>query len=310
MNWLDAAHQLDKQGQAYILITLVGVSGSTPRDSGTKMVVSLDKSYDTIGGGHLEYKAIATAQLLLLENKKQQKLEHFKLGSNLGQCCGGTANVLFECFAQANLNIMLFGAGHVGKAVATILSGLPCKVSWVDSRIEQFPRAYQNLSGTTVGNITTLVSDDPVGEIKEMPPNSYFIVMTHNHQLDFELCQAVMAREDFHYLGLIASDTKWRRFQQRFEHRDIPSTLVERINCPIGLSQVSGKQPMEVAVSIAAEIIALYQLQKNQQKTSTRLSDKKGINWRELKSLLVIDHAETANETTHNQQAISHAKRQ
>jgi xanthine dehydrogenase accessory factor len=298
MSWVDAAQQLSQKGEAYILVTLVGVSGSTPRDSGTKMVISTKQAYATIGGGHLEYKVIEMAHKLLIENKNSQRLEHFQLGTNLGQCCGGTASVLFECFATANVNIMLFGAGHVGKALSQILSGLPCKVTWVDNRMEQFPAQYQT-GEKVLGNIHPIVSENPVDEIVQMPADAYYIVMTHNHQLDFELCQKILAREDFRYLGLIASDTKWRRFKQRFSHRDIPSSLIERINCPIGLSQVSGKQPMEVAVSIAAEIIECYQNKQfslSDQKRSKGV--RQGINWREIKHLLVKDDNNAFEEKT------------
>jgi xanthine dehydrogenase accessory factor len=311
ISWVDAAQQLSKKGEAYIIATLVGVSGSTPRDSGTKMVIGSKQTYATIGGGHLEYKVIAMAHELLAENKNSQKLEHFQLGTNLGQCCGGTASVLFECFSAASVNIMLFGAGHVGKALSQILSGLPCKVTWVDSRLEQFPTQFQT-SKDILGNICPVVSENPIEEVAQMPTDSYYIVMTHNHQLDFDLCQKILAREDFCYLGLIASDTKWSRFKQRFSHRDISPALVERINCPIGLSQVSGKQPMEVAVSIAAEIIECYQNRqfilsdKNKEKGTGQ-----GVSWRDIKQLLVKDDNDALEEkktTVAQKNSLQHEK--
>lgn len=284
-NWLDAAQHLAQQGEAYVIVTLVGVTGSTPRDSGTKMVISAEQAFDTIGGGHLEYQVIKVAHDLLAKNTESQQLEHFQLGANLGQCCGGTASVLFECFASNRINVTLFGAGHVGKALISILSGLPIKVNWVDSREEQFPAIFHN-DNKRQGNTKIIVSDDPVGVVSQMPAKSYYIVMTHNHQLDFELCQKVLARKDFAYLGLIASDTKWRRFQQRFQHREIPESLISQMSCPIGLPQVTGKKPMEVAVSIAAEIIERYQSQTPDTKPAKTKGSLKGIKWRELKELL------------------------
>jgi len=317
-NWNSAAYQLSKQGQAYVLVTLVGVSGSTPRNSGTKMVISKDDIFDTIGGGHLEHKTIKHAKKMLAAGKDSQHLEHFQLGSNLGQCCGGNASVLFECFAAVGVNIMLFGAGHVGKALVPILAQLPCQVTWVDSRDEQFPT---NL-GTNLDayhNVHKVVSEEPELEVANMPENSYYIVMTHNHQMDFEISQAILKRGDFNYLGLIASDTKWRRFQQRYKHRDIDQKQVARMNCPIGLSDVGGKLPMEVAVSVSGEIIKFYQAeqakvaeknQENQQNeqavqqgvsSSTNLTmavkpekksrptSQQGIHWKEFKQLLNTD---------------------
>ena len=298
-NWSSANYKLSKQGQAYVLVTLVGVSGSTPRNSGTKMVITDDEIFDTIGGGHLEHKAIKYAKKMLVSGKSCQHIEHFQLGSNLGQCCGGNTTVLFECFAATGVNIMLFGAGHVGKALIPILAQLPCKVTWVDSRAEQFPA-----NGTSFDNVQPVVSDAPELEVASMPENSYFIVMTHNHQMDFEISQAILNRADFHYLGLIASDTKWRRFKQRYKHRDIDENQVARMNCPIGLSQVGGKLPMEVAVSVSAEIINIYQAQQanaerlhqqveqsNQQSAFTSINksrpkSQQGVHWQELKQLL------------------------
>lgn len=276
-NWTQAVHQLNQQGEAYVLVTLIGVGGSTPRNSGTKMVITAERIYDTIGGGHLEHKSIAHAHKMLAEQNDSQQMIQFQLGAKLGQCCGGMASVLFESFAASTVNIMLFGAGHVGQALTSILAGLPCKVKWVDNREEQFPpSAYMQ----SLNNITPVYSDAPCDEVTNMPTNSYYIVMTHNHQLDFDICQTILKRGDFAYLGVIASDTKWRRFQQRFSHRDIDESQVQRMNCPIGLSQVPGKKPMEIAVSIAAEIIALYQ-GKNQHKTSQQ-----GVPWRDIKQLI------------------------
>ena len=291
INWTGAVHQLNKQGKAYVVATIVGVTGSTPRNSGTKMVITNEDIFDTIGGGHLEHKVIKHAHQLLISGEACQQLEHFQLGAQLGQCCGGDASVLFECFSASGANIMLFGAGHVGKALIPILAGLPCSITWVDNRAEQFPDDIENYS-----NVTAIISDNPAEEVATMPANSYFIVMTHNHQLDFEISHNILKRADFAYSGLIASDTKWRRFQQRFQHRDIEKSLVDKMNCPIGLAQVQGKLPMEVAVSVAGEIIELYQAKLaektvanpmiNKQKNAKPQSSKKGIAWQELQNLV------------------------
>ena len=284
-NWNQASLNLSQQGKGYVLITIVGVTGSTPRNSGTKMVVSQNEIFDTIGGGHLEFKAIKFAKQLLNSNKDCQQIEHFQLGSQLGQCCGGNASVLFECFAANTINIAVFGAGHVGQALIPILAGLPCHTTWVDSRAEQFPANTEHFA-----NITKLVTDEPASEVAAMPTNTLYVVMTHNHQLDFEISHEVLKREDFHYLGLIASDTKWRRFQQRYKHREVSSQLVERMNCPIGLEQVLGKLPMEVAVSISGAIIESYQslLVINEQ---AKAAKNKGVPWKEIKQLLAVQES-------------------
>jgi len=278
MNWNQASFELSQQGKAYVLITIVGVTGSTPRNSGTKMVVSDNDIFDTIGGGHLEHKAIKQAKVLLSANKDGQVLEHFQLGSQLGQCCGGNASVLFECFAANTINVVVFGAGHVGQALIPVLAGLPCHITWIDSREAQFLPQY-----TQYANVTTIVSEQPEEEVANLPKNALYVVMTHNHQMDFDISHEVLKRADFHYLGLIASDTKWKRFQQRYKHREVDQELVNKMHCPIGIPEVLGKRPMEVAVSIAGQIIVNYQ---NLLPSKVTQKADKGIAWQDIKQLL------------------------
>lgn len=293
-NWNQASLNLSKQGKAYVLITIIGVKGSTPRNSGTKMVVSQNDTFDTIGGGHLEFKAIKQAEKLLLENKDCQLIEHFQLGSQLGQCCGGNASILFECFAANTIHIAVFGAGHVGQALIPMLAGLPCHVTWVDNRESQFPINCEQYT-----NVTKLVTDDPAGEVPVMASNTLYVVMTHNHQLDFDISLAALKREDFHYLGLIASDTKWRRFQQRYKHREVKPSIVKQMNCPIGLKQVTGKLPMEVAISVAGQLIESYQtLLPNKQEKN------KGVAWKEIKQQLAEQKINIENSALMNDELL------
>lgn len=290
LNWNQATLELNKQGKAYVLITIIGVTGSTPRNSGTKMVVSQHQTFDTIGGGHLEHKAIKRARQLIEMNQDKQLIEHFELGSQLGQCCGGNASVLFECFAANAIHIAVFGAGHIGQALIPMLAALPCQVSWVDNRQAQFPDNAEHYA-----NVTVIHSDEPAGEVATMPANTMYVVMTHNHQLDFDITLNILKRKDFHYLGLIASDTKWRRFQQRYKHREISPVLVERMNCPIGLEQVVGKLPMEVAVSVAGELIQNYQtllLSQGQKDNKQSAVKNKGIKWQQIKQMMSAEQSQ------------------
>ena len=282
-SWSEALSLLKVKGEAFVLITIIGVHGSAPRNSGTKMVVTAKSTYDTIGGGHLEFKSIAKAHQLLADGDNNQHIEHFSLGATLGQCCGGDCTVLFERFTACKTQIMLFGAGHVGKALTTILAELPCQIKWVDNREEQFP---EGMLTNSPHNVECIVSDNPVDEIANMPAGSFFIIMTHNHQLDFELCQALLKRGDFVYAGLIGSDTKWKRFQHRLKHREFSQQAIEQLNCPIGLSAVPGKRPMEVAVSIAAEVIGIYQRDEGDSHHALKSSKAQGISFKALTPLL------------------------
>lgn len=271
--WIEAARQFEASGRPYVMITVLGSRGSTPRDSGTKMLVGESGTFCTIGGGHLEFKAIEMARAMLGKPEAEQRIEHFPLGPRLGQCCGGSTTLLFESFPGSQVNIMLFGAGHVGKALVAVLGQLPCRVQWVDSREEQFPASLPD-------NVTAVVSESPEMEVDSMPADSYYIVMTHNHPLDFSITEAAVKRGDARYIGLIGSDTKWQRFQMRFEHRDYRAEDFAAVRCPVGLAAVPGKLPMEVAVSIAGELIAEYQRDLPEAQTQ------RGIGWRELKNLV------------------------
>lgn len=249
--WINALAELQQQGEPCVLVTIIEERGSTPRNAGSKMVVSRERLYDTIGGGHLEYKAQAIAREMLENRVRETRLERFSLGASLGQCCGGATVLLFEPMGQPQAHIAVFGAGHVGRALVPLLASLPCKVRWIDSRDNEFPEQIP-------AGVEKVVNDDVVDEVDNMPAGSYFIVMTHNHQLDLELTAAILERNDFTYYGLIGSQSKRAKFEHRLRDRGFKPETVQRMRCPMGIAEVKGKLPVEIAVSIAGEVIATY----------------------------------------------------
>ena len=249
--WINALAELQQQGEPCVLVTIIEERGSTPRNAGSKMVVSRERLYDTIGGGHLEYKAQAIAREMLEKRVRETRLERFSLGASLGQCCGGATVLLFEPMGQPQAHIAVFGAGHVGRALVPLLASLPCKVRWIDSRNNEFPEQIP-------AGVEKVVNDDVVDEVDNMPAGSYFIVMTHNHQLDLELTAAILERNDFTYYGLIGSQSKRAKFEHRLRDRGFKPETVQRMRCPMGIAEVKGKLPVEIAVSIAGEVIATY----------------------------------------------------
>jgi xanthine dehydrogenase accessory factor len=144
--------------------------------------------------------------------------------------------------------LLLFGAGHVGQAVARLLGEMPFDVTWVDQRPGVFPE-------NGVANIRQLGSSKPIEEVFAAPRDSIFVIMTHSHQLDEDLCHAVLTRGDFAWLGLIGSDTKRRRFVQRLQKRGLGEDDLARLVCPIGLSGIRGKQPATIALSLVAQLM-------------------------------------------------------
>ncbi|OEC36402.1 xanthine dehydrogenase accessory factor [Pseudomonas cuatrocienegasensis] len=249
--WINALADLQQQGEPCVLVTIIEERGSTPRNAGSKMVVTRERIFETIGGGHLEFKAMAMAREMLEARSQATRLERFALGASLGQCCGGAAVLLFEPMGEAQAQIAVFGAGHVGRALVPLLAGLPCKVRWIDSRAEEFPEVIP-------AGVAKVLNDEVIDQVAAMPPGSYFIVMTHNHQLDLELTAAILKRDDFAYFGLIGSKTKRAKFEHRLRERGLSSDLLQRMRCPMGIAEVKGKLPVEIAISIAGEVIATY----------------------------------------------------
>ena len=247
-DWLSALTRCQSDGIPAVLVTVAGSKGSTPRAAGTKMLVTAEHLYGTIGGGNLEHRCMEMARQMLAEGVTDSRLEHFKLGASLGQCCGGATMVLLEPFLPCDFQVWLFGAGHVGKALVHILATLPCRVTWVDNRAGQFP-------ATLPGNVTRLLSDTPDEEVDDIPANAYVLVMTYSHDLDYRICERVLARDDFRYLGLIGSASKRRQFEKRMTHRGHEPAFWERLTCPVGIPGVGGKHPAEIAVAVVGQLL-------------------------------------------------------
>lgn len=257
VSWIQQLALLEQQGEECILVSVLEDKGSVPRDAGTKMIVTRKELYATIGGGHLEHLATKMAREMLMKIGNGQTdnnihIERFNLGARLGQCCGGMATLSFEPIGFNQHHLVLLGAGHVAKALVNIVQTLPFKITWIDEREAEFPAQL-------APNVHKLVSDDPVGEIKHMPANSYYLVMTHNHQLDFDLAREILTHDKFSYFGMIGSQTKRKKFDMRLAHRGFEQGMIEKMQCPIGISMVKGKHPAEIAVSVAGELIAHYQ---------------------------------------------------
>jgi xanthine dehydrogenase accessory factor len=269
-SWISALADLQQQGQACVLVTIIEELGSTPRNAGSKMLVTAERIFETIGGGHLEHKAMQIAREMLASRTQDTRLERFSLGASLGQCCGGATVLLFEPMGQPQAQIAVFGAGHVGRALVPLLASLPCKVRWIDSRGAEFPAQIPT-------GVERVLNDEVVDEVDNMPAGSYFIVMTHNHQLDLELTAAILQRNDFAYYGLIGSQTKRVKFEHRLRERGFAPEVLQRMRCPMGLSEVKGKLPMEIAVSIAGEVIATYNAAFGQQRSGQTASQRETV---------------------------------
>ena len=233
---------------SFVEIRVLETRGSAPREAGTRMWVGARETRGTIGGGNLEYTALKIAREMLLSGDERRERK-FALGDSLGQCCGGSVTLVFtrtESIDDAEapqFHVVLFGAGHVGKEVARILERLPCRLTWVDPRPEQFPPA----TGAKV-----VIEEEPAWMVDEAPPGAFFVVTTHSHALDLEIVERVLRRNDYRFLGLIGSQTKAAKFRARLKAKGLDCT---DLVCPIGLFK-SGKHPAEVAVSVVAQLLS------------------------------------------------------
>lgn len=250
-DWISVLATLRAKREPCVLVTVLEDKGSVPRDSGSKMVVTRTATFLTIGGGHLEFACTAQAREMLTGGLQAPHIERFSLGARLGQCCGGMTSILFEPLMQPQPQIAVFGAGHVGQALVNLLATLPCHINWIDEREGQF--------GAAPAGVSLCQTEDPLEQVNAMPPDGYFIVMTHHHPRDLELCQAILRRGDYRYFGVIGSATKRQRFEYRLQGQGFSREQLDTMRCPIGLADVKGKLPAEIAVAIAAEIIAVYQ---------------------------------------------------
>lgn len=331
-DWLDALVATTRGGRTAVLVTVASVKGSAPREPGARMLVADDAVTGTIGGGQLEYKAIAIARDVLASGSAGD-LRRFPLAASLGQCCGGVATLFFDPVAAGArwvdalavryragvacvvatpsrgaaqerrlvvdagaiegslgaeerdarasaiarrmlasgaptglasvgdddeclfdvvrppaLHIVLFGAGHVGRALVRTLAGCDGRIVWVDTRDDAFP-------ATVPPNVECVGTDAPETEVAAAPAGAHFLVMTHSHPLDQALTEVILQRDDFAWFGLIGSVSKRRQFERRLRLLGVDPRRFVRMTCPIGIAGISSKEPAAIAIAVAAQVL-------------------------------------------------------
>lgn len=261
--WLDALNALDRRGEAGVLVSVIAAGGSVPREAGVKMVVSASEVWDTIGGGNLEFQSIADARALLASDRAAPVMRDFPLGPALGQCCGGATTVLFEPIRPPAWIVALFGAGHVGRAIAKLLGDLPCRLLWFDARPGIFGEAP--LPSNIHLRVTTTTDD-----VASLPPGTMVLIMTHDHGLDYDLTAAALARRDLAFVGTIGSDTKRARFVGRLRRAGVEEASLARFTCPVGLPGVGRKLPAEIAIAVAAQLLQFRPVQPDAERIAGR----------------------------------------
>ncbi|HEY9346337.1 MAG TPA: xanthine dehydrogenase accessory protein XdhC [Inquilinus sp.] len=252
-------------GEPTALVTLAEARGSTPREAGVHMLVTAGAARGTIGGGRMEWDAIAAARTLIAAKEPSKRVE-IPLGPAIGQCCGGFVVIDLELADGATLarieaeeadeaatrpSVLVFGAGHVGKALARALAPLPVKIQWVDGRADEFPAEIPE-------GITRRLTPTPTDVVAEAPPGAAYLVMTHSHAMDFEVTEAALRRGDAAYVGLIGSATKRERFERWFRARGNDPRRPDSLTCPIGAGLGRDKRPSVIAAMVAAELLIAF----------------------------------------------------
>lgn len=244
-----------------VLVEVTDVRGSAPRDAGAWMLVARDMIFRTIGGGQLEYMAIDHARKILAGGRDSPM--DVPLGPEIGQCCGGRVGLSFRRVSRGltdelvgkvdaeiatRPHVYVFGAGHVGDALANALSFTPVRVVLVDTREAE-------LMACDVPGVETCLSAMPEQVVRSAPPGSAFIVLTHDHALDFLIVTEALQRRDAVYVGMIGSKTKKATFKNWLKREIGSDNLFENLVCPVGGAVVKDKRPEVIAALAAAEVL-------------------------------------------------------
>jgi xanthine dehydrogenase accessory factor len=251
-------------GEPAALVRITDTSGSTPREAGAAMLVTASQAHGTIGGGQLEYHAIERARALLAAGEASLTLD-LPLGPQMGQCCGGRAMLAVTRAVAGDVAtlvadeaarraarpvVLIFGAGHTGRALARQMALLPLAATLIDDRPEELALA--------AGVIPARLMSDPEAEIAAAPPGAAILIMTHSHALDYRLTEAALKRGDAALVGMIGSATKRARFLAQYRRAGGPEAALSRFVCPIGGDKVADKRPEVIAALAAAELITLF----------------------------------------------------
>jgi xanthine dehydrogenase accessory factor len=234
--WLDAAIACERTAAPFALLACIADA------PGSQLVVTADDARGTLGSANLDSAAVALARTRLAGAAQGSALVPFAAGER--------ATLLVHVERPDPFPVLVFGNGHVGRALVRVLGVLPAQVRWIDSRAGDFP-------ANVPSNVGVVMTDAPEDEIAHAPPGAYVVVTTHSHALDYAIVENALARDDLRYVGLIGSKSKRAQFERRYLSHGASAETFARLHCPIGAQGVAirAKHPGAIAVAIAAELI-------------------------------------------------------
>ncbi|MFI6144432.1 xanthine dehydrogenase accessory protein XdhC [Streptomyces sp. NPDC051109] len=267
MSWVAAVARLRARREPGVLVTVAAVRGHAPRRAGAKLVVGRTETWGSIGGGNIEAVAIDRARELngAAGPGSEPELMEFALNDKAAgrhgvQCCGGAVTVLLEPLPVVQA-VAVFGVGHVGLELARILARHHLDLHLIDSRPDMLTDERLGVLADAVAQIhvhhTPLLPEEV---LTELPPGAHVLIMTHDHAEDAALCDAALRTAGLGSIGLIGSSAKWARFRQRLATEGgHAAAAIDRIKTPIGIAEITGKEPATIAVSVAADLLRSFE---------------------------------------------------
>jgi len=235
--WIESALTCARTGESFALVTRIA-----PTTDSASMLVTDDDTRGSLGSRELDSAAIALARTRLAGVAQHAALVSFAEDN--------ATTLLVQIERPEPFPVLVFGNGHVGRALVGALGVVPAQVRWIDSRADDFP-AY------VADNVEIVVTDTPEDEIEHAPAGAFVVVTTHSHALDLSLIETALARDNLRYIGLIGSTSKRAQFERRLAARGFAPEAFARVHCPIGSHGVAikGKHPGTIAIAIAAELL-------------------------------------------------------
>ncbi|MEQ6021379.1 xanthine dehydrogenase accessory protein XdhC [Streptomyces salinarius] len=265
MTWVAAVARLRARRESGVLVTVATVRGHAPRDAGAKLVVGHTETWGSIGGGNVEAVAIDRAREMITTSRTEPELLDFALNDKVTnqhgvQCCGGAVSVLLEPLPVVRA-VAIFGVGHVGLELARILARQDLDLHLVDNRSDMLTEERLGVLADAVAQVHTHHTPLlPEEVLAQLPRGTHVLIMTHDHAEDAALCDAALRTDHLGSIGLIGSVAKWARFRKRLAteggHDD---AVIDRIKTPIGLADITGKEPATIAVSVAADLLRTFE---------------------------------------------------
>ncbi|WP_205571231.1 xanthine dehydrogenase accessory protein XdhC [Streptomyces sp. YIM 130001] len=265
MTWVTAVARLRARREAGVLVTVATVRGHAPRRAGAKLVVGPSEAWGSIGGGNIEAVAIDRARELMDASGTEPELMEFALNDKVTnqhgvQCCGGVVSVLLEPLPVVPA-LAVFGVGHVGLELARVMARHNIDLHLIDTRPDML--TDERLAVLSDAAAQVHVHHQPLlpeEVLEELAPGTHVLIMTHDHAEDAALADAALRTPGLGSIGLIGSSAKWARFRHRLATEGgHDAATIARIKTPIGMPEISGKEPATIAVSVAADLLLMFE---------------------------------------------------